>query len=46
MTPSEKAKKYAMDVSAGKVPAGKYARLACERFLNDLKKKEVSLLLF
>lgn len=31
-----KAGQYAEDVLAGKIPAGKYTRLACERFLNDL----------
>lgn len=30
--------KYARDVVAGKIPAGKYARLACERQLSDLRK--------
>lgn len=34
------ANKYARDVVAGKVPAGKYARLACERHLNDLAKSK------
>jgi phage terminase large subunit-like protein len=34
------ANKYARDVVAGKVPAGKYARLACERHLTDLAKSK------
>lgn len=38
MTPTESAKEYAKSVLAGKVPAGKYVRLACERFIGDLKK--------
>ena len=40
MTPTESAKKYAKDVLAGKVAAGKYARLACQRFVDDLKRKD------
>ena len=40
MTPTEAAKKYAKDVLAGKVAAGKYARLACQRFVDDLKRKD------
>lgn len=30
------ANRYARDVVAGKIPAGKYARLACERHVRDL----------
>lgn len=33
------AKKYAADVKRGKVPACKWTRLACQRFLKDLKRK-------
>lgn len=40
MTPSEFAKAYARDVVAGKVPAGKYVRLSCQRFIEDLKNKD------
>ena len=40
MTPTEAAKKYAKDVLAGKVAAGKYVRLACQRFVDDLKRKD------
>ena len=40
MTPTESAKKYAKDVLAGKVAAGKYVRLACQRFVDDLKRKD------
>ena len=32
-----KAHKYAVDVVAGKVVAGKYCVLACQRYLDDLK---------
>ena len=31
------AHKYARDVLAGKIHAGKYARLACQRYVDDLK---------
>lgn len=33
------AKKYAKDVLAGKVVAGKWAKLACQRFIDDLDSK-------
>lgn len=39
MTPSESAVDYAKRVVGGKVPAGKYVKLACKRFLADLKRK-------
>ena len=35
------ASKYARDAVAGKVPAGKYARLACKRHLADLEASKV-----
>lgn len=35
------ANKYARDVIAGKVPAGKYARLACARHLDELEAAKV-----
>lgn len=35
-----RANRYARDVVAGKIPAGKYVRLACERHLLDLKRAE------
>lgn len=38
MTPTEKALAYAKDVTTGKVLAGRYARLACQRFLDDLER--------
>jgi len=38
MTPSESAKAYARSVVAGKIPAGRYIILACQRFLDDLKR--------
>jgi phage terminase large subunit-like protein len=40
MTPSDHAKAYARDVVAGVIPAGSYARLACERFLRDLERED------
>ena len=40
MTPSEKARRYAEEVAAGKIPAGRYVRLACERFLKDLARTD------
>jgi phage terminase large subunit-like protein len=39
MTPSEKAISYAEGVAGGEIVAGKYVRLACKRFLKDLKRK-------
>lgn len=39
MTPSESAKAYAKGVTSGKIPAGEFIRLACQRFLDDLKRK-------
>ena len=38
MTPTESAKGYARAVVAGKIPAGSYMKLACKRFLDDLKR--------
>lgn len=40
MTPSDKAKKYAQDVVAGKIPNCKWVKLACSRFLSDLEKQD------
>lgn len=40
MTPSESALKYANDVTSGDIPAGSYVRLACKRFLDDLKRDD------
>lgn len=40
MTPTESAKDYARSVVASKIPAGQYVRLACQRFLDDLKRKD------
>lgn len=37
---SERALGYANDVVAGKVPAGLYVRLACQRFLDDLARED------
>jgi len=39
MTPSEKALDYATRVVAGEIPAGRYVRLACQRFLDDLERE-------
>lgn len=39
MTPTARAKKYANDVVSGKVPNCLWVRLACQRFLDDLKKQ-------
>lgn len=36
MTYAERATRYAEDVVAGRVPAGRYVRLACQRHLDDL----------
>jgi phage terminase large subunit-like protein len=38
MTPTEIAVQYAYDITDGKLPAGRYVRLACQRFLDDLTK--------
>ena len=35
------AKQYAKQVVAGEIPAGKYHRLACQRFLDDLERKDL-----
>jgi phage terminase large subunit-like protein len=40
MTPTESAIRYAEQVVAGEVPAGKYVRLPCQRFLDDLARQE------
>lgn len=40
MTPSDHARKYAEDVASGEVIAGRFVRLACERFLKDLARKD------
>lgn len=34
------ANRYAREVVAGKIPAGKYVRLACQRHLDDLKREK------
>lgn len=39
-SPSDSAKRYADDVVAGKIVAGRYVRLACERFLRDLERTD------
>ncbi len=38
MTPTERAAEYVDEVLAGKIPANRYVKLACKRFLRDLKK--------
>ncbi|GAB3282564.1 terminase large subunit [Larkinella harenae] len=40
MTPSERALQYAKDVVSGKIPNCKWVKLACQRFLDDLKKQK------
>lgn len=39
-SPSEKAKQYANDVLAGKIPVCTYVRLACQRFIDDLARSD------
>lgn len=40
MTPTESAIRYAEQVVAGEIAAGKYVRLPCQRFLDDLARQE------
>lgn len=40
MSPSESALLYAYQITSGEIPAGRYVRLACERFLKDLERQE------
>lgn len=40
MTPSESAKRYAQEVTDGTIPAGRFVRLACARFLRDLERED------
>lgn len=40
MTPTESAIRYAEQVVAGEIAAGKYVRLPCRRFLDDLARQE------
>lgn len=40
MTPTDHARRYADEVAAGDIPAGRYVRLACERFIADLSRKD------
>lgn len=39
MTPSQRAKKYAVDVIGGKIPNCKWVKLACQRFIKDLERQ-------
>jgi phage terminase large subunit-like protein len=39
-TPSDQAKQYAADVTAGRIVACRYVRLACQRFLDDLDRTD------
>lgn len=39
-TGTERALSYAQDVTSGEIPAGMYVRLACQRFLDDLKRED------
>lgn len=38
----EVARKYAEDLISGNIPAGKYAILACKRFLSDLERTDIT----
>jgi len=38
-----RAKKYAKAVTSGKIPAGRFVIAACQRFLDDLKRKDLTL---
>lgn len=38
-----KAKRYARNVLKGKIPACRYIKLACQRFQDDLKRKDIEL---
>jgi phage terminase large subunit-like protein len=40
MLPSRKAINYAKDVASGAILTNKWVKLACERFLNDLERKD------
>ena len=40
MKPSDKARQYAEDVCAGRIIVGKYVRLACQRFIDDLARAD------
>lgn len=39
-SPSDSARRYAEEVVAGKIVAGRYVKLACERFLRDLERTD------
>ena len=41
MTAKEISKKYCEDVLSGKVIAGNAIKMACQRFLNDLKRDDL-----
>jgi len=38
-----RAKTYALDITTGEIPAGLFAIAACQRFLDDLKRKDIVL---
>lgn len=40
MTPTDRAKAYAKDVVARRIPAGRYVVAACKRFIADLRRKD------
>lgn len=40
MTPSQSALNYADQVISGEIPAGKYVKLACQRFIDDLTRAQ------
>ena len=39
---TDRCTQYALDVVAGKIIAGDYVRLACQRHLDDLEKAKIS----
>ncbi len=43
MTFTERAKKYAREIKSGKIQACKYVKQACDRFLRDIKRKDIFL---
>jgi phage terminase large subunit-like protein len=39
----DRAKTYALDITTGEIPANTFVKLACQRFLNDLKRTDITL---
>ena len=46
LSPSERAIQYAKDVVSGKLPNCKWVKLACQRFLDDLKREKTDAFLY